>query len=297
MQDPWLSDYYDSHPQAERPPKYRLARMMHRVLEPWTMKRVDGLIAVSTAYIETLVGRYPWLAGKPTCTLPFAAAGTDFEVLQHKPQANPFFLPDDGQIHGLYVGRGGDDIAHALRILFRAFQMGLRQAPELFGRVCLHFIGTSYAPDERARPSVTPVAAEFGLGQQVREEPQRVPYFQALQLLLEADFLLVPGSDDPQYTASKLYPYIMARKPLLALFHAQSSMVALLEQTRAGIVHTFSPNGTMVAQAELVFRDWRQLLGQLPFTPQTDWAAFAPYTAREMTRQQCHLFDQVLEAI
>ena len=37
-------------------------------------------------------------------------------------------------------------------------------------------------------------------------------------------------------------------------------------------------------------------MGQLPFTPQTDWAAFAPYTAREMTRQQCHLFDQVLEA-
>jgi len=31
-----------------------------------------------------------------------------------------------------------------------------------------------------------------------------------------------------------------------------------------------------------------------PPTPATDWAAFAPYTAREMTRKLCEVFDKAL---
>src|SRR4029453_1035897 len=70
MQDPWLSDYYNDKPRNQRPPKYWFSRRLHRALEPWTMKRVDGLVAVSADYIETLEMRYPWLKEKPRVTLP-----------------------------------------------------------------------------------------------------------------------------------------------------------------------------------------------------------------------------------
>ena len=41
-------------------------------------------------------------------------------------------------------------------------------------------------------------------------------------------------------------------------------------------------------------RLWTTLLERLPYRPEFDREAFRPYTAREMTRRQCALFDRVL---
>jgi hypothetical protein len=295
MQDPWLSDYYNDKPRDQRPPKYWFSQRLHRALEPWTMKRVDGLVAVSADYIETLEMRYPWLKEKPRVTLPFGASELDFEILKANPQTNRFFTRGDGLIHGAYVGRGGRDMEPALSIIFGAFRRGLDQTPALFSKVRLHFIGTDYAPPDRARKTITPVASRLGLQDYVDEVPGRVPYFESLQLLLDADFLIVPGSDDPQYTASKIYPYILARKPMLAVFHERSSVGDVFLRTRAGKVLTFATGESSSLFAREFLNLWSELLQQLPFLPQTDWTAFAPYTASEMTRRQCSLFDQVIE--
>jgi hypothetical protein len=296
IQDPWLSDYYDNKPRNQRPPKYWLSQRLHRTLEPWTMKEVDGLIAVSDAYIETLKRRYSWLAERRTLTLPFGASETDFEILKSRPQANRFFSRSDGSINGVYVGRGGSDMSTALGIIFAAFRKGLSDAPDLFSRVKLYFIGTDYAGGDRARPTVSPVAAKFGLDSQVEETTSRVPYFESLQLMLDADFLLLPGSDDPQYTASKIYPCILSRKPLLAVFHERSSVCDVLRKTKCGTVFPFSDGEPGSDTATRFFKAWTDALKRLPFVPDTDWEAFEPYSAREMTRRQCNLFDQVLSA-
>src|SRR5260221_72781 len=128
----------------------------------------------------------------------------------------------------------------ALRAFFKALAAMVHKQPGLRQSLRLHFVGTDYAPAERAQKSVEPLAAEFGVADLVSEQPQRIPYFQALQCLLDADALIVPGSDDPGYTASKLYPYILARKPLLAVFHESSSVVSVLRATNAGTVVTFA---------------------------------------------------------
>ena len=258
------------------------------------MKEADGLVAVSGDYIATLQRRYPWLVNRPSRTLTFAASAQDFEVARANPQPNRFFTPGDGLIHGLYVGRGGLDMRRALEIIFTALRRGLKDHPALFARLRLHFIGTDYAPDGLAIKTVQPVAETCQVGASVAEHTQRIPYFEALQLLLDADFLLMPGSDDPQYTASKIYPYIMARRPLLAVFHEQSSVCGLLRATRAGTVLAFNNESRAAEVAAELLTTWAQMLKSLPFTPPTDWQAFAPFTAREMTRQQCLLFDKIL---
>lgn len=296
MQDLWVSDYYEERPKFERPPKYWFAQRLHRALEPWTMRKVDGLLAVSTDYIETLQHRYPWLADKPRKTLPFGVSETDFVIVRTHPQANRFFQPDNGRIHGVYVGRGGEDMAPALRIIFQALRLGLQERPALFSKLSLHFIGTDYAPDDRARKTVEPVAHELDVGEYIHEHPHRIPYFSALQLLLDADFLLVPGSDDPQYSASKIYPYIMARKPLLGVFHERSSVVDIVRRTGAGVILPFSSEKPVEVYAGKFFEVWTKILESLPFSPEVDQDVFVPYTAREMTRQQCELFDRVSRA-
>lgn len=293
MQDPWVSDYYAQRPKSHRPPKYWAAAPVHRFLEPWTMRAVDGLVAVSQDYVRTLTERYPWLSKLPARVLPFGAAETDFEIVRKQPQRNRFFDRADGAVHGVYVGRGGPDMETALRIIFEALKLGIRRSPERFSKLRLHFVGTDYACGERAKATVEPVARACGIGGYVEEHPLRVPYFEGLQLLLDADFLLVPGSDDPQYTASKLYPYILARKPMFAVFHERSGVCGILRETRAGGLLTFHTGDPPETYAGRLFEMWDSMLAGLPCAPETDWAAFEPFRARQIARAQCELFDEV----
>jgi Glycosyl transferase 4-like domain len=299
FQDPWLSDYYETHPESAPPPKYGVARRLHAALEPWTLKEADGIIAVSPDYIATLHRRYPWLLDRPSMTLPFGASQADFDFIDRRPQPNHDFRPGSGRVHGVYAGRGGDDLSTALDILFRALSIGLEAEPALFAPVALHFIGTDYAERERARKTVEPRAERAGVGSHVREDTTRRPYFETLQLLKEADFLMIAGSDDPAYTASKLYPYILARKPLLAVVHERSTVADILRETRAGSLVTFPSAASEDLRAAAACRAatcWRDLLAALPCRPDTDWLRFERYTAREMTRRQCALFDEVTAA-
>lgn len=257
------------------------------------MQDAGGLVSVSADYIDTLKSRYSWLKDAPAAVLPFGAAAFDFDVIRNSPQPNRFFQRDSGKIHGVYVGRAGTDMAPALRIIFGALRTGLRERPELFSKVRLHFIGTDYAPAHLARKTVEPVAEELGVLAYVEEHPARIPYFEGLQLLMDADFLIVPGSDDPQYTASKIFPYILARKPILALFNERSSVCQIVRRTAAGKVLGFQPELSPESYTSEFYRMMIETLSHLPFEPETDWAAFEPYTACETARKQCELFDQV----
>jgi hypothetical protein len=182
----------------------------------------------------------------------------------------------------------------AVRLLCRALKEGLSRAPSLFGRVRIHFLGTSYAPAGQGKATLQPVAEQEGVGAYVREYPDRLPYFEALQVLASADLLLIPGSTDPNYTASKLYPYIMAGKPILAAFNRNSSVVRILRETKAGTVVEFGGESRQEELEEMTYRAWQAMLLQLPFTPPTDWRSFEPYLAREMTNRQAAFFDAVI---
>ena len=59
----------------------------------------------------------------------------------------------------------------------------------------------------------------------VTETPDRLDYLDALAVLTHASGILLLGSSEPHYTASKLYPALLARRPVLAVFHEKSSVV------------------------------------------------------------------------
>ncbi|MDR1989802.1 MAG: glycosyltransferase, partial [Acidobacteriaceae bacterium] len=142
MQDPWLTDYYETHPEMPRPAKYGLSHRLHATLEPWTMARAGGIIAVSQSYIDTLRRRYPVLAQRSCATIPFAAAEGDFALLDRRPQPNRLFAPQAGRVNAVYVGRGGNDMAPALSILFSAVERLSRTQPALAAQLRMFFVGT-----------------------------------------------------------------------------------------------------------------------------------------------------------
>ncbi|AXI54098.1 hypothetical protein C1J05_05990 [Sulfitobacter sp. JL08] len=291
LQDPWRNDYYLSLPKQDRPRKFWFDHWQKTKLEAATMPHAAGLLSVSDAYVETMQDRYPALRNRPALTQPFGAAASDFDVAATLP-APAKAVP--GTVTLRYIGRGGRDMKTALTILFHAVRKGLETEPDLFYSLRLSFQGTSYAATGRGEKTVEPIAEACGVADLVQEETDRLPYFETLRSLMAADILLVPGSDDAGYTASKLYPYILARRPLVALFHEQSSAVEVLIRTKAAAPITFDETGVT---DDAISRACDQLRAHLTGTrpaPQTDWAAFEPYTASATTARIAALFNRSL---
>lgn len=299
FQDPWIQDYYDQ-PGAGPPPggrfKHGFSQWLARRLEPLAMGSVSEVIAVSPAYVQTLRARYPALAADRYTVLPFGAPDRDFDSLDSLNVRQTVFDPGDGLRHWVYVGRGGEDMAVALRLLFTALAEARQRDPATWSAVRMHFVGTSYAPADRAEKTVEPLARECGVGDLVEERTGRVPYFEALQSLRQSDAILVIGSDSPGYSASKLAPCLLARRPLLALLHADSPAVEILRRSRVARVVTFRPEDAKAAAAETT----AALLGTVadaasPSSTGLDLGQFtAEHGARAMTARQCEVLDRAV---
>lgn len=283
FQDPWHAGSW-----GRAGPKAAVARLLGALLEPAAVRGAAHLICVSPEYPRVLAGSYG-IDPRRFTVLPFGAPEGDFEALARLAAAQHMFDPRDGNEHWVYAGRGGDDMDKALRAIFLALARARRSHPERFGRVRLHFIGTNYTAGREAVEIVAPIAAQCGVADLVQERPERVGYFESLRCLLDADALVVPGSSDPGYTASKIYPYILARRPLLAVFHENSTVVDVVRRARAGTVVTFTSADDSACISERLFDRW--LDSPLPAAPQTDWEAFAAHGARAMTRSLCAAFD------
>jgi hypothetical protein len=298
FQDPWVSDYY-FRPNSPKPPggyfKYYFSQLIAKQLESTTLRKVSHIISVSPNYPKTFLDRYRWLSEGQFTILPFGAPESDFEQLPSLNIKQTIFDRHDGKKHWVYVGVVGNIMSFALRTLFMGIQSAREQNPAAWESIELHFVGTSYAPGDRSTKTVEPIAVEYGVADIVKEYSHRLPYFEALQIMVDSDGILLIGSNDPGYTASKLYPCILARKPILAVFHEQSSVVDILDRCNAGKAVTFKAGDRPQDLTPQILTQL-QWLQSLPsgYQPGTDWQALQPYTAKEMTRKQCEVFDRVV---
>lgn len=299
-QDAWVNDFYRCRPDLPPPGgrlKHAVVDRLQRRQEPRVLRLAAGVTAVSGAYLTALSERYAFADQVPGLVLPFPGCPDDFTA-PSAPGGLPFD-PNDGLLHWVSIGRGGDDLATALHGLFAALA---HAAPaSLRARLRLHFIGTSYAPAGREQCSVRPLALRYGLGDVVQELPERVPMGQAVAVMRAAQALLVIGSDDPAYTASKLYPYLLARRPLLAVLHRQSPACALLQRCGGARLVTFDPAGADLSAPavttpleQAIAAEWLEGGRHAQVVP-LDSEAFRPHTARAQAMQLRRFFDHCLQ--
>ncbi|GAB5536482.1 MAG: hypothetical protein Rubg2KO_27310 [Rubricoccaceae bacterium] len=294
FQDPWHSDYYLGLPKEDRPPKFWFSYRLDKTLEPLALRETSGLISVTQAYNDTLTERYPEISPEATTVIPFGVSERDYEIASRLDDQQAELPPRRaGEIRGVYTGVVNSSMHPVLEALFTSFRRGLDTAPEVFDRVRLHFVGTSYAPPHLAKPAILPIAEAHGLADRVTERVDRIPYLSALRWQQQADFLLLLGTIDPDYVASKLYPYVFARRPILAPFHAQSNLIPALNRCRAGTAVPFDSKPDAEFSDRLLGA-WTELLKAIPTPPQTDWDYVEAFTAREMTRRQTDFFEQTL---
>ncbi|MDB5089780.1 MAG: hypothetical protein JWR09_3774 [Mucilaginibacter sp.] len=286
MQDPWHSDYYEDKPKHQRPVKYWFSYRLNKYLEPIAMTEVGGLISVSKNYIDALKNRYPKIREVPADTITFGAFGPDLDIAKAN-QDNFENLLMPGFINVVYIGRGGADMHKAIHPLFEAIKAGLGEH-EFFSNIRLYFIGTSYAPAGQGKQTVVPIAKEYGIEKQVIEITDRISYYHSLATLLSANGIFLPGSDDPHYTASKIYPIMLLHKPVLAIFNKKSPAISVLKEYGARFAYNFE---------DITCEDITAFLKSLTDGSfgdlQYNESALLHYSARWTTRLQCELFDKV----
>jgi hypothetical protein len=294
FQDPWVMPYYDAASGVIPPGgrfKHAFTQTIAKYLEPAAVKGAAQIMSVSPAYPEDFCARYPELTPELFSVLPFGASEADYAFVREHGVQQTEFDPQDGLEHWVYVGRGGPDMKFCLTAFFKSLAADVQLDPELKRKLRFHFIGTSYAKAGTGDKSIEPIAKSFGLGEMVIEKTDRIPYFEAISCMQNAQGLFVPGSDDPGYTASKIYPTIMAGKPILSIFHESSTVNKVMKETGAGMAISFKSGDSIEELTQKIHESgWRQKLLARRHAP--DLGPLGPYTARAMTEKICAILNK-----
>jgi len=227
-QDPWVGAWgrtVGGGPGGTPDWKSRASRQIAAWLEPRVLSAADAIVAVSQGTIDGIVGRNPAAAALPHAVVPLGFEAADFANIDRRTNTARFDA-GDGLVHLCYVGTLLPTGVDTLRLLLRGLERARRDDPAAM-RLRLHFVGTSNQSRADAC-RVRPIARECGVDDVVTELPGRVDYLDALRVLTGASAILLLGSAERHYTASKLYPALLAKRPILALFHESSSVVSIL---------------------------------------------------------------------
>lgn len=294
-QDPWVNDYYRNF--QVRPPggplKFWLSQVTARHREPGAVQNAAAVVAVSDAYETDLRRRYPHLPPEHIQHLPFGTEPLDLQVALRHPPATSLVPFGDGRKHLVYTGRCGPDMSAALTLLFRALRQHLESRAPHAQKLALHFIGTDYAPPPLGRFWALPHAEREGVLAHVFEHPRRVPYFESLYYVARADALLLTGSNDPTYSASKLFPYLVARRPLLVIAHEKSLMLEAARTQGVATAYGFDEAWQQPdRQTDLVTRILREWFAPENLDPvRPDETHLARHSAGGMSQRLARIFD------
>jgi hypothetical protein len=295
VQDPWRTDAYE-RPGAPPPPggsKYRFARGVAWALEEPLFRGAAGFISVSDGYLAELRRRYPrWMPDRPAATVPFGVNADDFTLATAGAPTEGVERRDTVTV--LYAGAAGPILGEALDRIFAAVAALKRAEPQAASRLRLQFIGTRYVAEPGQPPLLRPRAEHHGIADLVEEQPHRVGHLESLRRLAAADLLLLPGSDDADYSPSKLPLCLLAGPPVLAVVPEGRTLHRALAEIGAATVIPFSPGRDIVAVQVRIEHHLRQVLaGPSAGRPAiARGPVLARWDAGPLTGRQCAVFDQ-----
>ncbi|HEX4410981.1 MAG TPA: glycosyltransferase [Xanthobacteraceae bacterium] len=290
FQDPWVSAYGA----AQSPfSKGGLAHRLSTHLEPMALRHADFVASVSVVQNEEMAQRYSWLDAKKMAAIPIGGDPDDYDVLRGRPRVGSAHILSSSHINFSYVGTFLPRSDVTARVVFAALARLRETTPRLAARVRLNFVGSSNQPNDAKNFRFMPLAAAAGVADLVNEMPQRVPYLDALSVLANSQAVLLLGSDEPHYTASKIYPGLMSGRPFLSLFHNASSAHHILAKAGGGYAFSFMTTEELEAHQPRIASAMSMLATESGAVGQPRASAIEPYTAAAIARRFAAIFDSV----
>ena len=297
-QDPWVGAWGRSvggGPGGTPDWKSRASRRLGGWLEPRAVRAADAIVAVSQGTIDGIVERMPDAGRLPHEVIPLGFEPEDFKAVAARGRPVGRFDTGAGFVHLCYVGTLLPTGLETLRLLLRGLERARRDDPAA-ARVRLHFFGTSNQSESSAY-RVLPIARECGVADVVAEAPGRLDYLDALSVLVQANGIVLLGSAERHYTASKLYPALLAKRPILAVFHEASSVVSILRAAGSEPtirVVTYDERPTTEARIVAVACHFRALAANASYNDaDVSLGKVSDVSASALARQLAGLFDRV----
>lgn len=300
-QDPWVGSWgrdVGGGPGGTPDLKSRMTRALARRIEPPVVRAADALTAVSARTYEDALRRVPDARPRACAAIPVGFDIADIRHLRAVPRTNGWFDHRDGDVHVCYVGTLLPTGTEVLRAVLAGLKVLRDDQPELFARLRVHFLGTSNQRDPNAPARVMPVAREMGVASAVREHPARLDYLDALNVQVQAHALLVMGSVEPHYTASKVFPALLSARPIVAVCHSASTLVDILAGRPETDLLTFAANDPSSLVPALAAA-WRRLAERerrpehdRPPLPADD-ARLKPWSAPVLAAELARVLDLV----
>ncbi len=294
-QDPWVGEWgRTAGPLAGGRPdlKSRVSRFVATRLEPYALTAADAVTAVSRATYEQALERTPAAQPRRCAELPIGWDRRDLEFAGGGPRT----FPDDGLIHLSYVGTLLPTGFDTLRAVLGAVA-ALRASDSSANRLRLHFFGTSNQRTSDSPPRVLPVAAEYGLTGIVTEHAPRLDYFEALRVLRDSTAVLLMGSRERHYTPSKVFPALVARRPVFAVMHEASNASDLLRRIGRAPAVRLVTYGDEMPQARMntIAAELSALIAQPCHDPAAvDESVLEPFSACALAGTLAKVFDACL---
>ncbi len=298
-QDPWVGAWgLTTGPGPAGAPDFRsrLTRALARGLEPIAVRAADALTAVSTATIDDVRSRIPAARTLPGVEIPIGGDERDLAFVDVRRAAQALFDGDEGKLRLSYVGTLLPLAYDTLRALLQALSLLKERDAHLYRRLAVHFVGTSNQTNTRGSGPVIAEAERFGVADVMQEVPARVDYLDALCVLTRSHAILLLGSSERHYTASKVFPALLAGRPLLALFHRESTVVSILKSTAGtGLLRlvTYDEEQPVSSRVEDIYRALRALV-ESASSAVVQPGFLDQYSARSLARRLANLFDDVV---
>ena len=287
-QDPWVNDFHRRNPDVVPPGgrlKFAVADRFHRIAERMVAPACSGFLSVSRDYLDDLVVRYgDSCARRPWLIRPFPAEPVEMErVRESIPTVHMRPTPGAARMWR-YIGAVAPHMLKSASAFFDAWLAALDRGLVTEGEIRFQALGTSYARAGSGTRTLAPLVSASRLEPWVDEVPDRLSYSGTLAALVQSEALVIFGSAEPAYTASKIYPYLLSGRPVLAVLHRRSPVVSLMRSVGGGICVTFDRETTASQLAEAILEAWfqgRQHERPVPL----DRLALEPFSAATQARE------------
>lgn len=301
--DPWVGAWgktVGGGPNGTPDWKSRWSRRLGEFLEPKAARAADAITAVSAATYEQIKERNPKLPCQVFAEIPYGGEAADFAALRNNPRPNPYFDPKDGDFHLCYVGTLLPLGFETLRAVLKAVRRLKELDPAAYGKLRLHFFGTSNQTAADSPQRVIPIAEEIGVAERVSEVALRIDYLDALTVQNQSSALMLMGSSERHYTASKLYPALLAERPILAAYHAESTVSSILASSVKPPVArlvTYGDDERAESKIETLAAHLRSLIADPVYDRGCiDWSEIERFSARSLAGKLAATFDQAVKA-
>lgn len=289
--DPWVPE----SPTNDRfLSKAWIVNALSHLLEPIAVRRARLITGINEAYFSSVLTRNPHLRGRVvTAGMPYGGSNRDFEALRRKPRETFLFDRGDGGIHLIYAGALLPKATGVVERFFAALSIMRETKPRLAERLRIHFVGTGlYENDPNRGRGIQPHIKRHGLEALVTETPNRIKYLDVLNHLEKSTAILVIGSIEPHYSPSKIYQGLMARRPVFALLHEQSTAIETLRENRAVEIFTFTPD--RLPEPAALCSSLERFLDNNEKVDVDYGAGFEAMSSRESSRILAKALDQAL---